>query len=144
MINLNTLNHLPRAVKLYNFTKLFLMSILFLPVFLFFFPLWILFFGSIFIYFLIYYNNFNYTVEADKITINCGVLSRTSKTVPFDKVQNVEVSRGLLSILFNVSLVRIWTSSQGQIQKEGIKPDIRLQLIHSDSEWLKNFVVSKK
>ena len=160
MIELNKLNKIPGKVKWYFLVKLIVITLVpsLVPslvlvlvskdfgraMFMFF-----LFFVDlpIFIYLAIYYSILTFIVENDRITINSGVIFKRSKSIPFDKVQNVENVGGPLIRLFNLSKVNIWTSSPEQIQvhkkETEHEPDGRLELDSSDAEWFKNFILSK-
>jgi len=156
MIELGKQNKIPVKIKWYILTYILLLILL--PSLLFsvfgknfgvsLFSFLAIFVGlPIFIYLSIYYSRLTFVVENDRITINSGIIIKRSKSIPFDKVQNVENVGGLLLRMFGLSRVNIWTSSPEQIQvhkKETThKPDGRLELNTSDAEWLKNFILSK-
>ncbi len=161
MVELNTQNKLPKKVKWYVLTKIVLF--LFLISFLISLPLsllskhgfsYIFWFLAIFvglpsfIYLFIYYGLLNFVVENDKITINSGIIIKHSKSIPFDRVQSVNNVRGILTRIFGLTRVSIWTSSPEQIrihEKESThRPDGRLELNNYDAEWLKNFILDKR
>jgi uncharacterized membrane protein YdbT with pleckstrin-like domain len=56
-----------------------------------------------------------FIVDENKITINSGILVKRSKSIAFNKVQNIENVKGILRQMFGLSTVRIWTSSASQI-----------------------------
>lgn len=156
MIELGKPNKIPGKVKWYILT--YILLLLFIPSLFFsvfsksfgisLFSFLAVFAGlPMFLYLLIYYSRLTFIVENDRITINSGIIIKRSKSIPFDKVQNVENVGGLLLRMFGLSRVNIWTSSPEQIQvhkKETThKPDGRLELNTSDAEWLKNFILSK-
>ena len=149
MINLNTPNKLPSKIRWYWLVKIIILILL--PG-LFWHPLfWILtiFFGfPIFIYLLLFYNSFGFTVEDNKITINSGVIIKKSKSIPFNTIQNVENVKGVLYRIFGLSKVDIWTSSPEQIRaykgSTTHKPDGSIDLITEDGDWLKNFILDKR
>lgn len=158
MIELNTPNKLPPKVKWYNLTKIILLILVasfpFLLInkgawFLGFFLFFVFFVGlPAFVYFLLCYKFLTFIVENDRITINSGIIIKRSKSIPFDKIQNVDNVRGILARLFGISEVNIWTSSPEQIQvyqKETVhKPAGSLELNVADGERLKNFILSKR
>jgi uncharacterized membrane protein YdbT with pleckstrin-like domain len=75
------------------------------------------------------------------ITIHSGVLFRDSMMINFDKVQDVDVFRGPFHMAFNVSVVRIWTASQGQIVGgRKPKPAGALVLGRDQADWLQEFI----
>ena len=156
MIELGKPNKIPGKVKWYILTYILLLLLipsLFFSVFSKSFGVslfsFLAFFVGLptFLYLSIYYSRLIFIVENDKITINSGVIIRRSKSIPFDKVQNVENVGGILLRLFGLSRVNIWTSSPEQIQvnkkETTYRPDGRLELNTPDAEWLKNFILSK-
>lgn len=156
MVNLNTQNKLPSMIKWYILTKIILIVfVVSLPLLFFSKGVWplvfllcLVFIGlPAFVYFFLYYKFLTYVVEDNKITINFGVIIKRSNSISFDKVQNVENIRGILSQLFGISKVNIWTSSPEQIdvrQAETFhKPAGSLELTAIDGEWLKNFILGK-
>jgi len=156
MINQNTPNKLPSAVKWHVLIELILIAFALSFPFLFFnkeawfsvFSLTLIFIGlPVFIYFLLYFKSLTFIVENDKITINSGIIVKRSNSISFDKVQNVESNRGILARMLGLSKISIWTSSPEQIKiyrKETIyKPAGSLELMVADGEWLKAFILSK-
>jgi len=155
MINLNISNELPKKLKWYALIKVVLgVFLVSFPFLLFNSDVWfsvfmILIFVSmpVFLYTLFYYSFISFVVEKNKLTINSGIIIKKSKSIAFDKVQNISNVRGLLCRLFGLSLFKIWTASPSQIkignEKTEIRPDGALWLDYSDSEWLRNFILDK-
>ncbi len=153
MINLNSSNKLPiKNIMFYILTEIIPLSflvILFLGKRGFFFSLLFIIFiilpGCILIY--LKFKFINFIVENDKVTINSGIIFKRSRTVPFDKVQNIDNSRGLLRRIFGLSKISIWTASPGQIEVHNkvstSQADQILILTTSDADWLQNFILSK-
>lgn len=54
---------------------------------------------------------FTWQVDADDIAINSGVFSRNSRTIPFDRIQDVAIEQGLLARLLGVATVGFDTGS---------------------------------
>jgi uncharacterized membrane protein YdbT with pleckstrin-like domain len=108
-------------------------------------PLIFVFF--LFLYISIYYSFITFVVDDNKLTINSGIIIKISKSIAFDKVQNVSSIQSLLCRLFGLSILRIWTASPSQIEirreRSENRPDGILWLNYSDSEWLKNFILDK-
>jgi len=103
------------------------------------------------IYEVVFYNSIQFLVTDDKITIDSGIITQRSKTIPFQNVQNVDTVSGVLQQMFGISTLNIWTASPGQFgvaAKKGSEntlhdSDGRLWLDTQDAQWLKNFVASK-
>ncbi|MDD2646877.1 MAG: PH domain-containing protein [Patescibacteria group bacterium] len=94
------------------------------------------------LYFALDYNNTSFSVEENKITLNWGIISKKSKTIVFDSIQNVTIISGLLARIFGIFVLRIWTASPGQIHKDS--PDGVLYLAALDAGWLKNFMTANR
>ncbi|MFZ3074258.1 MAG: PH domain-containing protein [Minisyncoccales bacterium] len=157
MINLNTKEKMPGKIKAYYFVKLilfiFLFSLVFMPlgskVWTSVFWLMAIFIGlPIYLILLVDYSAFNFILEEGKITLNSGVIVKRSKTIAFDKVQNVESVSGILRRMFGLSTVEVWTSSASQINVHKAEsenaPDGRLTLQTPNAEWLKNYILDKQ
>ncbi len=84
----------------------------------------------------------SFVVAEKTLTINSGILIKKSKSIPFDSVQNINNSRGLIAMMFGVSKINIWTSSVAQIHINNGNSDNRpsgsLLIARSDAEWLKD------
>ena len=159
MINLNVVNQMPQSVKLYYLVRILLL--LLLPtLFLILIPsarnYWLSIFFTlimiiglpVYIVLLIDYVFFKFIIEENKMTVNSGLLIKHSKSIPFDRIQNIESIRGVLSQLFGLSTVKIWTASASQINiakgSTENKPESSFILKTEDAEWLKNFIFDKR
>ncbi len=58
---------------------------------------------------LIYWRRFTYRVGAHEIRIDSGLLSRTHRSIPFDRVQDVDISQGPLQRLLGLASVKFET-----------------------------------
>ncbi|MBI4148701.1 PH domain-containing protein [Candidatus Woesearchaeota archaeon] len=54
---------------------------------------------------------FSYTLSQDSVVIRRGIIWQTETMIPIQRVQNVEVERGLLAQLFGFSTVYIYTAA---------------------------------
>jgi len=149
MINLNTQTKLPEQVKWCLLPEVVLLVLL--PSIFIHQLFWILtmFIGiPLLIYFLLLYNSISFVVENDKITVNYGIIIKKSKSIPFNTIQSIENVRGIRHQIFGLSVIKIWTSSPEQIRAHNgsttHKPDVSLDLIKENADWLKNFILSKK
>ena len=57
------------------------------------------------------WRRFAYGVGAREIVIESGILSRNRRSIPFDRVQDVDIERGPLHRLFGLAKVRIETGT---------------------------------
>ena len=154
MISINKKQGLPWSVRFYGLAKLFIY--LLIITFLFSFSghgtEMFIFFGRfmilVAIWLLIKYSCINYIVSEKLITINSGILIKNSKSIPFDSVQNINNSKGLLAMIFGVSKINIWTASPAQIQINNgnsySNPSASLFLNHNDAEWLRDYILKNK
>jgi uncharacterized membrane protein YdbT with pleckstrin-like domain len=149
MINLNIENKLPNSYSWYAITKIILLVIiigillsftsfglaLFLSLFM---PVIILVTISI----LIYTTNISFILKNNQIIIKYSFIIKKSKTIPFNNIQNIDSRRGILSQLFKITKISIWTSSPSQISikngKTENKPAQILYLKDEDAEFLKD------
>jgi len=151
MIKTKEITKYPLIVKWFALTEiLFLLLLLSIPfslggkdVWLPFLRLIVIFIGlPVSIYMLLLYRSISFIVEDGRITINSGIITKKSKVIPFNKIQNVNCVRGLLIRIFGLSVVNIWTASPSQININAKKPDGVLILTVDDAEWLKNFIIN--
>ncbi|ELY53856.1 PH domain-containing protein [Natronococcus jeotgali] len=65
-----------------------------------------------------YYYRFGYELAADTFDIRSGVLSRRSREIPLRRIQNVDISQGIVQRLLGVAVVRIETAGGGETEAE--------------------------
>jgi putative membrane protein len=70
------------------------------------------------------WRRFMYGVSATEIVIESGVLHRNRRSIPFDRVQDVDVERTFLARLFGLAKVRIETGAGGK--DEGLLDSVSL------------------
>lgn len=70
------------------------------------------------------WSRFEYGVGAHEIVIQSGILSRNRRSIPFDRVQDVDIERGPLHRLFGLAKVRIETG--GSAKDEGVLDSVTL------------------
>ena len=105
--------------------------------------------GVILLYQVLYYHSFFFVIEEHKMVVESGIIFKKSYVVPFDQLQNVVISRGLISSLFGLSRIQIWLALPAQVilsrrsGRSGGKPDCRLDLLIDDAEMLMNLLYKK-
>ncbi|HEY0043267.1 MAG TPA: PH domain-containing protein [Allosphingosinicella sp.] len=57
---------------------------------------------------------FRYGVGAEEIVIESGILHRNRRSIPFERVQDVDIERALLARIFGLAKVRIETGAGGK------------------------------
>lgn len=78
---------------------------------------------------IIYWRRFEFSVGTDDIRIDSGILSRTHRSIPFDRIQDVDITQGLAARVLGLAKVTFETGgSSGQAGKEdGVIQAISLQ-----------------
>jgi len=71
------------------------------------------------------------------ISIHSGILVQRSCTIRFDRIQDVDTSRGPLHMLLGLTSVAIWTASLDQRGGKGNRPDGLIVLNSATAEWLR-------
>jgi Uncharacterized conserved protein len=156
-MQLNTNYKLPDLVYFYVFSKVFcvilIISLLFgigsgLSGILSTFLLIIILFGlPITTLLILHFKNISYLIDGDKLTINSGIISKHSLSIPYVNINNIENISGPFMSFFELADVKIWTSSQSQVfisaGTSHNKPDGSLIITKSAAEWLKNYLLSK-
>jgi uncharacterized membrane protein YdbT with pleckstrin-like domain len=153
MFNQKETYKLPPAANMYVVAKVILMVTLISLIFFFskiWFSMWtflVIFFGlPIGIFVLLRSIRTSFSIDGNKIAMNWGIITRNSRTVLIENVQNVNVETGLLMRIFGVSVLRFWTASQSQIviDKNGAstKPDGLLVLASEDAQWLNEYIAN--
>lgn len=57
-----------------------------------------------------YYYRFDYALTADTLDIGSGVVGRTEREIPYRRIQNVDVTRGLVHRVLGVAVLRVETA----------------------------------
>jgi putative membrane protein len=75
---------------------------------------------------LIYWRRFEYRVGANEIRIDSGILSRTHRSIPFDRIQDVDITQGPFARVLGLARVQFETGGSGG-KEEGVLHAIRLE-----------------
>ncbi|HUE79193.1 MAG TPA: PH domain-containing protein [Sphingomicrobium sp.] len=76
----------------------------------------------------LYWTRFEFRVGADEIRIDSGIFSRTHRSIPFDRIQDVDISQGPLARALGVAKVKFETGGSGGIgADEGVLHAIPLE-----------------
>jgi putative membrane protein len=78
---------------------------------------------------IIYWRRFEYRVGRDEIRIDSGILSRRHRSIPFDRIQDVDITQGPLARLLGLATVKFETGAGGggANADEGVLHTIALQ-----------------
>ena len=75
----------------------------------------------------LYWRRFEYRVGANEIRIDSGILNRTHRSIPFDRIQDVDISQGPLARLLGLARVKFETGgSAGDKEDDGALAAIAL------------------
>jgi len=92
-----------------------------------------LFFSFLYLWSTWAYNNYKYLLKEDIIRIERGVIWKKYSSIPYERVQNVDIHRGILARILGLSDLQIqtagysgYTLSEGRIP--GLDPKIAEQL----------------
>lgn len=89
----------------------------------------------------IYWRRFEYRVGSHEIRIDSGILNRTHRSIPFDRVQDVDIEQGPLARLLGLAKVKFETGgSAGARSEDGVLPAIAL----ARAEALRDHVRSRR
>ncbi|MDQ3247035.1 MAG: PH domain-containing protein [Pseudomonadota bacterium] len=76
----------------------------------------------------LYWRRFEFRVGTNEIRIDSGILSRTHRSIPFDRVHDVDISQGPVARLLGLASLRLETgASAGANADEGVLQAITLE-----------------
>jgi putative membrane protein len=78
---------------------------------------------------LLYWTRFEFRVGEDEIRIDSGILSRRHRSIPFDRIHDVDITQGLVARLLGLAEVKFETGggTAGPNSEEGVLPAITLE-----------------
>ena len=90
------------------------------------------------------YNRWFYEFTPDNLKIESGVIFKRYSNVPYERVQNVDIRRGIIARMFGFSAVNIQTAGyhyggQGGFGSEGHIPAVDMQ----EAENIRDFLMKK-
>jgi membrane protein YdbS with pleckstrin-like domain len=83
---------------------------------------------------------YSFVVTDRNLTIESGVLSRSSNAIRFDRIQDVQTRRDPLHMLLGLKSVDIWTGSPDQFAANRRRPEGHLVLDTDDADWLRDYL----
>ena len=84
---------------------------------------------------IIYWRRFEYRVGANEIRIDSGILSRTHRSIPFDRIQDVDITQGPLARFSALPEVQFETGGLGLEKEEGVLHAIPLERAEELRTW---------
>lgn len=151
MIQKNIVLKLPPKALIYRITQTLILVVLFFifsrffPQIATFLPIAIILFLVYIPYAILYFLTFSYFIAEDAITINSGIIFKSSKITNYNNFQNVEVKTGPMLMVFGLANLQGFTSSPAQlvISSSGnghtstqAKPDVFIVLLKEDAQEL--------
>ena len=88
---------------------------------------------------LLYWRRFEFRVGRNEIRIDSGILSRTHRSIPFDRVQDVDITQGPIARVLGLARVKFETGASGG-EEEGVLQAILLER----AEELRELVRSRR
>ena len=73
----------------------------------------------------LYWRRFEFRVGANEIRIDSGIVSRTHRSIPFDRIQDVDITQGPIARVLGLARVKFETGASGG-EEEGALQAIRL------------------
>jgi membrane protein YdbS with pleckstrin-like domain len=89
----------------------------------------------------LYVKTYTFFLTDTTLTTVAGYLYRNSCSFRFDRIQDVDTTRGPIHALFGLKTVAIWTASPDQSGGKRRGPDARLVLDAESADWLRDYLV---
>jgi membrane protein YdbS with pleckstrin-like domain/DNA-binding XRE family transcriptional regulator len=79
----------------------------------------------VYIYNVIYWKSFTYMISEQYIRIHSGVFTKSKTTIPFSRIQNINLTQGVFDRMFGLHTVKIETAGKSAGQQQGgpIRPE---------------------
>lgn len=86
------------------------------------------------------YNRWFYELKEDSLRLERGIIWKKYSNVPYERIQNVDIYRGIIARIFGFSMVMIQTAGfSGQANAEGTIPAVGVK----EAEKIREFVMKK-
>ncbi|MBN2156695.1 MAG: PH domain-containing protein [Candidatus Lokiarchaeota archaeon] len=79
----------------------------------------------VYVYEIAFWKSFTYRISTQYIRINSGVFTKSKTTIPFSRIQNINIAQGVFDRIFGLHTVKIETAGKSAGQQQGgpIKPE---------------------
>jgi putative membrane protein len=107
------------------------------------------FYGSIgvvvliFVYGVLAWYRFTYRIEQGELRIEYGLIIRKKRYIPFDRIQSLDLSEGILQRLFGLVKVKVETAGSGGMGLQDGEA-VLTAITRQDAEEIHNYLVSIK
>lgn len=86
---------------------------------------------------IIQYWFFHYWLEEDRLVVKSGIFFKSLRQVPYERIQNITIERGVLHRLFNVTTLQLESAS-------GQKPEALIRVItNKQADYVHSFIARK-
>jgi len=90
------------------------------------------------------YKNWKYELTSNHLKIQNGVISKNYRSVPYQRIQNIEIRRGVLARIFGFSVLNIQTAGYSMQANQNYESEGYLPTISKENaEEIKNFILKK-
>lgn len=86
------------------------------------------------------WRTFTYRPSGDEIRIDSGLLNRKHRSIPFDRIQDVDISQGPVARLLGVARVKLETGGSGADKDEGVLQAV----LREEAEALRQLVRARR
>jgi putative membrane protein len=83
------------------------------------------------------YWRFSYRIEPRQIVIQSGVFNRQNRSIPIERVQNIQIQQNLVAQIFGIAKVQVQTA--GSSSTEGTLEYVGLQQAHRIRQTIRSF-----
>ena len=87
------------------------------------------------------YNRYLYEITHDAVKVEMGIIWKKYTSIPYERVQNVDITRGIIARMIGFSTVNIQTAGYGvqNVRSEGYIPAVSVE----NAEKIRNFLMKK-
>lgn len=101
--------------------------------------------GFCYILAILSYNNWGYEFRKDNLYIKRGIIWKHYSSIPYERVQNVDIVRGVIARLVGFSCLRIQTAGySGAVSAEGSLPALDEKEAEEYRDFLLKFIKGEK
>lgn len=90
------------------------------------------------------YKNWKYELTSREVKLERGIIWKKYSAIPFERVQNIDIRRGILARMLGFSTLNIQTAgyhvaTQGGVVSEGYIPAVSIK----EAEYIREFLIKK-
>ncbi len=89
----------------------------------------VLFIGLVYLFAYLWWKNYSYELKPETFEKHYGVISLRNTNIPYERIQNINISRPLISRIFGLSQLQIQTAgNSGVVGAEGRLPGLKVDV----------------